>query len=263
MIQELTNWIGVPVSWLRDILDVLVVTLVVYRVLVMMRGTRAAQVLIGLFIILLAFILSQWLELIALNWMMTHFVNNLFLILVVLFQNEIRRALAQVGRGDIFGGQTAGEVTRAVEEVVRATSLLAEQRHGALMVIARGTALGSIVESGVHLDSVVSRRLLETIFQPKSPLHDGAVVIDGDRIMAAGCVLPLATEGELPKEFGTRHRAALGMSQESDAIVIIVSEERGVISLALQGGVIFDLKPEELRSQLQELLRITKRGEVT
>ncbi len=249
------SWLGMPISYARHALDILIVAAVVYRILIMMRGTRAAQVLFGLLVILVAFVLSQWLELLALNWLMTHFVDNLFLILVVLFQNEIRRALAQVGRGDFFGSQSIGEMARVVEEVVRACNRMAENRVGALIVVARKTALGNIVDSGMQLDSIVSQPLLETIFHPKTPLHDGAVVIEGARILAAGCVLPLATEGELPREFGTRHRAGLGMSQESDAVVIIISEERGVISLALHGGVVFDLKPEELRSQLQELLR--------
>lgn len=248
-------WPTSPAALLRDLLDVAVVAFVVYQVLLMMRGTRGAQVMLGLFAVLIAYIVSQLFDLMTLNWMMTHFVNNLFLILVVLFQSEIRRALAQVGRGPFWGGARSGQVARVVEEVVRAADRLAEQRHGALIVIARRMAIGTVIESGVRIDAEVSQPLLETLFHPRTPLHDGAVVIDGDRITAAGCVLPLATEGELPKDFGTRHRAALGMSQESDAVVIIVSEERGLISLARGGSIMFRVKPEDLRSELQELLR--------
>lgn len=260
---ELFRWVGLPFSWMRDLLDILVVTLVAYRVILMMRGTRGAQVLIGLFVILIAYIFSQTFELVTLNWMMTHFVNNLFLILVVLFQNEIRRALAQVGRGPFFGGADQAVATRTVEEIVRATSRLAQRRTGALIVIAQRTALGTVIESGVRLDAMVSHQLLESIFAPTTPLHDGAVVIDGPNVVAAGCVLPLATEGELPREFGTRHRAALGMSQDSDATVIIVSEERGLLSVARHGGILFNVKPEELRSELQQLFRSGQAGTQT
>lgn len=240
---------------LRDVLDIAVVGFVVYQVLLMMRGTRAAQALLGLFIIMIAYVVSQTFSLATMNWVMTHVVNHIFLILVVLFQAEIRRALAQVGRGPFFGGNDGGRMGRVIEAIVRACDDMAERRVGALIVIARRTAIGTVADSGVRLDAAVSEELLETVFQPGSALHDGAVIIDGDRLVAAGCVLPLATEGELPKEFGTRHRAALGMSQESDALVIIVSEERGSISLARGGSILFRMKPEDLRSELQELLR--------
>lgn len=259
--SDLAHWFSLPFSWLRDIVDVLVVAFVVYRVLVMMRGTRAGQVLVGLFVILIAYLLSQSFELLALNWLMLHFINNLFLILVVLFQNEIRRALAQVGRGAFWGGAAVGEVNLSLEEVIRATGRLAAQRVGALIVLQRKTALGAIIETGTKLDAMVHRRLLEALFVTQSPLHDGAVVIDGTRIVAAACVLPLATEGDLPKEFGTRHRAALGLSLETDAVVIVVSEQRGIISLAYGGGIIFDLKPEELRGKLLELMGVTPKVE--
>lgn len=245
-------------SLLRDALDIAVVAFVVYQVLLMMRGTRAAQALLGLFIIMIAYVVSQTFALTTMNWVMTHVVNHIFLILVVLFQAEIRRALAQVGRGPFFGGADGSRMGRVIEAVVRACDDMAERRVGALIVIARRTAIGTVVDNGVRLEAVVSEELLETIFQPGSPLHDGAVIIDGDRLVAAGCVLPLATEGELPKEFGTRHRAALGMSQESDALVIIVSEERGSISLARGGSILFRMKPEDLRSELQELLRVSR-----
>lgn len=250
----MTELMGSPVTW-RDLVDIGVISLVVYRFFVMMRGTRASQVMFGLFIIFVAYLVSQYFELASLNWLMTHFVNHLFIILVVLFQNEIRRALAQVGRARVFGGATLEEVALVVEEIVRACVRLSEQRVGALIVVARKTALGAIVDSGTRLDSIVSQQLLETIFQPKTPLHDGAAVIDGNRLLAAGCVLPLATEGDLPREFGTRHRAALGMAQDTDAIMVVVSEERGIITLGLDGKMIFDVSPDELRSRLQHLLR--------
>lgn len=248
----------IPFDWMRDLFDIAIVAFVVYQVLLMMRGTRGAQALLGLLVIMIAYVFSQAFSLVTMNWVMTHVVNNLFLILVVLFQNEIRRALAQVGRGPFFGGTDGGRMTRVVEAVVRAADAMSERRVGALIVIARRTAIGTVVDSGVRLDAAVSEDLLETIFHPGSPLHDGAAVIDGDRVVAAGCVLPLATEGELPKEFGTRHRAALGMSQESDALVIIVSEERGSISLARGGSILFRMKPEDLRSELQDMLRIAR-----
>lgn len=248
------NFFGSPITWL-DIIDLTVLTAVTYRFLVMMRGTRASQVLLGLFVIFVAYLLGQYFGLLALDWLMTHFVNDLFLILVVLFQNEIRRALAQVGRARVFGGPSSEELAVVVEEIVRACVRLSEQRVGALIVITRQTALGAIVDSGTRMDSLVSQQLLETIFHPKTPLHDGAVIIDGNRIVAAGCVLPLATEGDLPKEFGTRHRAALGMAQDTDAIMVVVSEERGIVSLGLEGKMIFDVSADELRGRLQSLLR--------
>lgn len=245
--------IGIRIG-LADVIDILVVAAIIYRLLLMMRGTRAAQILLGLFVIFVAYLMSQFFEIATLNWLMTHFVNNLFLILVVLFQNEIRRALARVGRAPLFGGPTSEEVTRQVEEIVRACVRMAERHCGALIVITRQTPLGHYTEHGTILDAVLSQQLLETIFFPNTPLHDGAVLIDGGRIVAAGCVLPLPQEEELKKGFGTRHRAALGVAMDTDAVVLVVSEESGSISIAFQGNLVFDLKPEELRSRLQEVL---------
>ncbi|RMF16589.1 MAG: TIGR00159 family protein [Candidatus Dadabacteria bacterium] len=245
--------IGIQVG-ITDIIDIIVVAAIIYRVLQMMRGTRAAQILLGLFVIFVAYLMSQFFELAALNWLMTHFVDNLFLILVVLFQNEIRRALARVGRAPLFGGPTSEEVTKQVEELVRACARMADRHCGALIVIARQTQLGHYTEHGTMLDAVLSQQLLETIFFPHTPLHDGAAIVDGGRIVAAGCVLPLSQEQELPRDFGTRHRAALGVAMDTDAVVLVVSEESGAISMALEGELVFDLKPEELRSRLQNLL---------
>jgi diadenylate cyclase len=236
----------------RDTIDIALVACLVYWLLMRIRGTRAAQMLLGLLILVLVSRLSDLLQLATLAFLLDNFLSAGLLILIVIFQADIRRALTRVGRG-LFSS-SRNQDARAVEEVVRATEVLAQRRIGALLAIEREVNVEEFVEPGTPVEAEVSRELLLAIFNPHSPLHDGAVVIRRDRIAAAGCILPLALRSNLPAALGTRHRAALGLSEETDALVIVVSEETGKISLAAGGEMQQGLDGPSLR---HALLRLT------
>lgn len=227
-----------------DVIDILLVAIIIYRILFMIRGTRAVQILGGLGIIFLVYVLSQLFELYTLNWMLSAFLGSVILVIVVLFQPEIRRALARFARNP-FSAAIPMELEFA-EELVRSTTALVNRRIGALIVLEKETGLNEYIEEGIKLDAAVSRELLVSIFLPSSPIHDGAVIVRGGRIVAAGCFFPLATEVELDKDLGTRHRAAIGVSQETDALVVVVSEERAQISVVHYGRIITNVSNEEL-----------------
>lgn len=234
-----------------DVLDIAVVAFAVYWLLIRIRGARAAQMLAGILVLLLVWLLSDLLDLATLGFLLDNFLSSGLLILIVIFQSDIRRALTRVGRG-LFAS-ARGHEAHSLEEIVRASESLSQNRFGALLVIERSVQLDDFVELGTPLGADLSRDLLVSIFVPTSPLHDGAVLVRDDKVVAAGCILPLTTRAGLPRSLGTRHRAALGLTEESDALAIVVSEETGSISLVSAGEIDEDLDGSGLR---QALLRL-------
>ena len=241
----------IPQPRWQDVLDVLIVAYVIYRIALLIRGTRTMQMVVGMVIVGGAFVASQVLGLFTLNWLLNNFLGSLFVILVVIFQADIRRALTRVG-AQSFLGRTRRRPRRPRKSRPRPRGCSA-RRVGALIVIEQDDGLGEFVESGRIVDGKVSPELLETIFMNGSPLHDGAVIINGDRILAAACLLPLSQNPNVSLSLGTRHRAAIGMSEDSDAVVLVVSEESGTISLARGGVLSRGLEPAEVLSTLRKL----------
>ncbi len=238
-----------------DALDILIVAFAVYQIILALRGTRAFQMLLGLALLYLASRISLRLGLVTVNWALSNLLAVWFLSIIILFQPELRRALASVGRrGSLLRAFSRSQEAHMIDEVVRAITSLAAKKIGAIVVVERDSRLTDSVDSGTALDALVSRRMLESLFYPYSPLHDGAVILSRDRIVAAACFLPLSINPELPRDLGTRHRAAVGITEESDAIAIVVSEETGMISLAAGGEITRNLDASALRQRLSELL---------
>lgn len=235
-----------------DLIDIVVVAVGVYWLLLLIRGTRAVQILVGLLLLIGMSGLSQVLQLTTLSWIFDHFLASAVLIIIVLFQHDIRRMLARVGRG-VSPQAAKRQETQLVEEVVRAAQTCAQKRVGALIVLERDTQLDDHVEGGTAIDSTVSKDLLVSLFLPYSPLHDGAVLIQHGRISRAGCILPLS-EQDLPEGLGTRHRAAVGLTEETDAVVVVVSEETSAISVVTGGELKRELDAGKLRVTLREVL---------
>ncbi|WP_045212396.1 diadenylate cyclase CdaA [Desulfonatronovibrio magnus] len=234
-------------AW-RDIVDIVVVAFIIYRVIILVKGTRAVSVFYGLLLLLVIFYFSGELGLYTLHWLLANFLGSLFLVIIILFQRDIRKALAEMGGGRLWFRSRPG--LAILDELILASITMAKKRIGALMVIEKTTPLGDVVESGVEVDSKFSKEIVETIFYPNTPLHDGAVIIRDDKILAAGCILPLAVGIKSRWDYGTRHRAALGITEETDAIAIVVSEERGVVSVAIGGKLIGPLDEVRLRRVL-------------
>ncbi len=252
------------VSWLFSrldlaaLLDISLVALIFYWVLASIQGTRAVQLLWGVVFLVIAVIVSNLFQMTALSWLFKNSIPALLIAIPVIFQPELRRALERLGRtGGLLnrplGSWTTPGVTRTVDEICQACSILSERHHGGLIVLEQGTGLQDYIDTGVPLDAVVTDRTLLTIFFPNTPLHDGAAIIRGDRLMAAGCVLPLSENSLGKSNLGTRHRAALGVSEQSDAIAVVVSEETGTISLAHNGKVIRHLDSVRLKETLLNL----------
>lgn len=238
-----------------DALDILIVAFAVYQIILALRGTRAFHMLLGLALLYLASRISLRLGLVTLNWALSNLLAVWFLSIIILFQPELRRALASVGRrGSLLRAFSRYQEAHMIDEVVRAVTSLAAKKIGSIIVVERESRLTDSVYSGTTVDALVSRRLLESIFYPYSPLHDGAVILSRDRILAAACFLPLSINPELPRDLGTRHRAAVGITEESDAIAIVVSEETGMISLVVGGEITRNLDAATLRQRLSELL---------
>ena len=241
-----------PVT-VMSILDVLVVTLIIYRLLNLIRGNRGAHMLVGLFLLVTVALAARWQEMTALAYLLEQVQSILLILLVILFQPELRRMLLAIGQSPLLSWFYKVEPSRVIDEVVNGVVQLADRGYGALIVFTREAGLEAIIESGVPLNARVSADLLTTIFTPRSPLHDQAVVIQGESLVAARCTLPLAEEVE-DQRLGTRHRAALGLSQETDAVTIVVSEETQAISITVGGGLLRGLDGRELRQRLGELL---------
>ncbi|HXG52615.1 MAG TPA: diadenylate cyclase CdaA [candidate division Zixibacteria bacterium] len=241
----------------QDGLDIGIMTFLIYRLLQMVRGSRAMQMIIGLAVLLAAYASARMLGLFTLSWILDNFLGSIILVIVVIFQSDIRRALTQVGTAPLFGSAerlTPGR-EEIVEEVAQAVAALAERRVGALVVLEREVGLNEYMEIGTRLDARVSRELLESVFLPNSPIHDGALVIQKGRVTAVRCLLPLSTNPNLKKQWGTRHRAALGVTEETDAVAIVVSEQEGTIALVVGGRVTENLDGPRLRGALRELMR--------
>jgi diadenylate cyclase len=246
------------VSW-RDVLDVILVTYIFYKLIVVIRGTRAEQLVKGLAVLLIASVLSGQLGLRTINWLLSNILTIGLLAIPIVFQPELRRALETLGRGKIFtrASYIYGEIDieQMLDEMVKAIQVLVKKRLGALIVIERETGLKELIETGIAIDGQVTAELLINIFLPRSPLHDGAVIIRGNRIMAAGCYLPLTENPNLSTELGTRHRAALGVSEHSDGVAVIVSEETGVVSMASNGKLTRYLDEKTLKQMLMNLIK--------
>ena len=240
------------------IVDAIIVYYVIYRVLLLIKGTRAVPMLIGLLALILLYFLSQesFLGLATFNWLLERFIGSLFLIVVVVFQADIRRALVAFGGAQFFSNFRSASEAQVLDEIVKASQVLASQKIGALVILQRDANLAAYMEEAVKLDARVSKELLHAIFVPdrQNPLHDGAVVVAHGRVAAAAVFLPMSVNPQNDRSLGTRHRAALGLSEETDAVVVVVSEERGAVSLALDGRLERDLSAQALRDRLTELL---------
>ena len=241
-------------SWL-DLLDIGLVAFLIYELLLLIRGTRAVQMaLSGGFLIGLFFV-SRWYELETVNWVIRNLATYVVFAIIVLFQADIRRALAHFGRARFFRYfESVASADETVEELVTTATSLSAKRIGAIIAIERQIGLRNYIEGGIPLDATVTYDLLATIFQPGSPLHDGAVIIQGDRVAAAACFLPLSVNPRVSRDLGTRHRAALGLTEENDAVAVVVSEETGTISLVTSGDLERDFTAEALRIRLRALL---------
>ncbi len=239
-------------AWI--VLDILLVALLIYQVLVMIQGTRAVPMLVGLTVVAVTFYFARIGELTTLNWVVSHFLPYIVFALIVVFQSEIRHILADLGRRLTFLSNSSQD-TDSYDDIVLAANLFSQHQTGALIVIEREIGLRTHIESGVPLDARLSYDLLATIFRPSAPLHDGAVIVQRDRIAAAACFLPLSMNPLLSTQLGTRHRAGIGITEETDAIAVICSEETGAISFALGGRIERDLTVEQLRERLGSELR--------
>lgn len=242
----------------KDLLDVGIVGFILYRILLLIKGTRAMQMLTGLGIVGIAFFLSSAFELFTTHWLLSYFFDYLILIVIVLFQDDLRRALTHVGKNPFFAGASEEEERENVDEIARAATRLARERIGGLIVIERETGLKNFIDTGSKLDARVKAELIYSIFTPTSPIHDGAIIITGGRLAAAGCFLPLSKEPNIDKRYGTRHRAALGLTEDSDAIVVLISEEAGEAHLVKNGKITTNLNEQELRQSLSILLSLSK-----
>ncbi|AKG36469.1 diadenylate cyclase CdaA [Paenibacillus durus] len=242
---------------IKDIIDILIVSYIIYKVLNMVRGTRAIQLLKGILVLIVIWAFSTLFDLYTLKWLMNQMFTFGVLAVFIIFQPELRRGLEQLGRGKFFGraAENDEEVSKLIGEVIKAVNYLARRRIGALIVFERATGLNEYKESGIQMNSIVSSELLINIFIPNTPLHDGALIMQSNQIAAAACYLPLSENPFISKELGTRHRAGIGITEVTDAVSVIVSEETGQISLAINGQVVRDIKEESLISKLYEELR--------
>jgi diadenylate cyclase len=220
---------------IKDVIDILIVSIIFYNILVIFRGTRATQMLIGLAAILILFWFSVRYELLSLNWVLAHFFESFFIIFVIVFQDQIRQALAFFGKTNFIGRTDPELMNQTIEEVVEACGALSREKTGALIVFERQNGLMNYATTGTMIESKIHSDLIYSIFQMNSPLHDGAIIIGGDTIRAAGCFLPLSKNFEIDRHLGTRHRAALGVTESTDSVAIIVSEEKGSIKVCFNG----------------------------
>ncbi|WP_054950949.1 diadenylate cyclase CdaA [Numidum massiliense] len=253
------KWLAGMTDYLYVIVDIAIVSFVIYKLLMLVRGTRAVQLLKGIIVIVLAWFVSTYFNLQTLRWMMEQVFTFGVLVILIIFQPELRRALEQLGRGKLLfnRGNTFAEqrVTKQIGEIVKGISYLSKRRIGALIVLERETGVTDYMETGIIMNAAISSELIINIFIPNTPLHDGAVIIREDKIMAAGSYLPLTENPFISKELGTRHRAGIGISEVSDCISVMVSEETGQVSIAMDGDIIRDLSEESLIAKLYSELR--------
>lgn len=243
-------------DYIKDVVDILIVTYIIYHLILLVRGTRAIQLLKGILVLVLIWAVSTWFDLYTLKWLMNQMFTFGVLAIFIIFQPELRRGLEQLGRGKLFGRTAAEdeEFSKEIGDIIKAVNYLSRRKIGALLVFERNTGLNEYTESGIPMQSMISSELLINIFIPNTPLHDGAVIVQNRRIAAAACYLPLSENPFISKELGTRHRAAIGISEVADAVSVVVSEETGQISLAIEGQVVRDINEESLISKLYEEL---------
>ena len=263
MLTQVVNNLGALYAQLRvqDVLDLFLVWLVVYRALLLIKKSGAVQILSGLGILAIAYMTSIWLELITFNFILEKFFSNLFVIVVILFQAEIRRALAQIGSNPFLVGASQTEETIMIEELAKSLVTCAQRGMGALVVVEREISLDYFIEQGRMLNADVTSDLIQSLFHPAAPLHDGAILIRGGRLVSAGCFLPLSKNAALDKNLGTRHRAALGLTEETDAYVFVVSEENRSVGIAHSGILDFDVDLGAIRQTLYEIYGIAKKSD--
>ena len=248
-----------PAGW-WDLLDIAIVSVLIYEFLKLIRGTRAVQMAVGSLLVVALFYVSSLAPLQTLNWLIRNMLVYVVFAAIVIFQSDIRRALAHFGQAPFFRYFTKQESDETIEEVIVAATMLAAQKKGAIIAIEREIGLRNYIESGIPLDAEMTYDLLVTIFQPTSPLHDGAVVLQENRIAAGACFLPLTVNPIVSRDLGTRHRAAIGLTEENDAVAVVVSEERGQIALAIDGRLERDLTADQLRDRLQSLISPRRSG---
>jgi len=236
----------------QDGLDMILVAVIIYQIFLILRGTQAIWVLAGLFFIFLSYLGARYLELFTLEWLLDSVMKSFFLIIIILFQADIRRVLSRIGRRAL--APPGGSLPETAEEICEAAETLSNHRIGGLVVFERQVGLSDYLEGSIRLDSLVTWELLVTLFWPHNPTHDGAVIINQDRVMAAGCLLPLSKSTDLDPTLGTRHRAAVGITENTDALVLVVSETNGQISLARGGKLKQNLSRLQLRQELRDLL---------
>ncbi len=243
-----------PIGW-WDLADILVVSILIYELLKLIRGTRAVQMAVGAAFLAAIFYGSRWIHLDTVNWLVRNFLGSIVFAIIVLFQADIRRALAHLGRAPFFKWFAKEESREeSIEELVVAAGMLSTQRIGAIIAVERQVGMRNYIDGGISLDAVLTYDLLLAIFQPKSPLHDGAAIVQGDRVAAAACFLPLTINPRLSKELGSRHRAAIGLTEENDAVAIVVSEETGTVSVVVDGQIERGFTVDSLRARLRSLI---------
>lgn len=238
----------------RSALDILIIAILIYYLLKLLRGTRAVQMLVAIALLVLFYRGARWARLEMVEWLLTTLLPYVAIALIILFQPEIRRALSRFGRNLSMMKFSSHNPMATYDDIVMAAEHFSQNRIGALLVVERQAGLRTYIESGIPLDAKLSYDLLLSIFRPGSPLHDGAVIIEGSRVAAAGCFLPLSLNPMISKQLGTRHRAAIGITEDSDAVVVLVSEETGSISFASAGAIETNLTPDELSDRLIEMV---------
>ena len=245
---------------LFDVLDILVVAFIIYKCVDFFKKSRAGQLMKGVFMLLLIFLVAQWLDLVSLKWLLNKLIDSAIVVAAIIFQPELRRVLERVGRGQLGGNRAITDesevLSRAIDAVCKSCAAMQEQKIGALIVFERSTLLSEIADTGTLLDAEASTQLISNIFFPKSPLHDGALLLREGRLLSAGCILPLTSNENIHSSLGTRHRAAIGLSENTDAAVVVVSEETGIISVAVNGEIKRNFNTVTLRGELNELLFI-------
>ncbi len=252
--KELVNYLEsfirvTELSWV-DGIDIALVSFLIYKLLQLIRGSRAFQMVVGTFIVVTLFFVSRWARLETVNWLLRNSLAYIGFAIIVLYQAELRKALAHLGKAPLFRILGQPHTSETIDEVVLAITTLARRKTGAIIVIERDIGLRNYIEGGIILDAILTYDLLLSIFNPKSPLHDGAAIVQGNRVAAAACFLPLSINPQLSKELGTRHRAAIGITEDTDAVAIVVSEETGTVSYLEDGNILRGMDGETLRAKL-------------
>jgi diadenylate cyclase len=240
---------------LIDLLDILIVSMIIYQLLALTKGTRAAQMVTGLVLIFVVAFISYWFQLEGLSWLFSNLATVGFIVLVIVFQPELRSALARMGHSRIFQYLMRVDERKALEEITRAAIRLSELKYGGLIVVEKGIGLKNFSETGKTLNAQISSEIITTLFTPYTPLHDGALIVTGDIITAAACTLPLTQDPRFRKLYGMRHKAAIGVTEVSDAVGVVVSEETGAISITYEGQLEFDIDRTEFKQKLAEYLK--------